>query len=97
MELVRERLQGRLVHERNARMIRLCLPLINSINENLVFTAEMPEDFPSKRLPTLDFELWQEEDGQLNHNYFQKEMKTPFVVMKRSALSQHQKVSILAN
>ena len=57
---------------RNARVIRLCLPLINSINEDLVFTAEMPKDFPSKRLPTLDFELCQEADGQLNNNYFQK-------------------------
>ena len=71
---------------RNARIIRLCLPLINSINKDLVFTAEKPEDFPNKRLTTLDFELWQEEDG-----------RTAQPQLLRSALSQHQKVSILAN
>ena len=42
---------------RNARMVRLLMPLINSINRDLVFTAEIPEDFATGRLPTLDFEL----------------------------------------
>ena len=36
-------------------------------------------------------------DGQVNHDYFQKAMKTPYVIMKRSAISQHQKISILSN
>ena len=48
-------------------------------------------------MPTLDFELWLEKDGEINHSYFQKPMKTPYVVMKRSAISQHQKMSILSN
>ena len=39
---------------RNERMIRLCLPMINSINEDLVFTADKPEDFTNNKLPTLD-------------------------------------------
>ena len=38
----------------NARMVRVCLPAINSINPDLVFTAEIPEDFPGNKLPTLD-------------------------------------------
>ena len=78
-------------------MCRLCLPLINTVNKNLTFTAEVASDFESGRLPTLDFELWQESKWTICHNYFQKPMKTPFCVMKRSALSQHQKISILAN
>ena len=74
---------------RNARMIRLIMPIINSINPDLTFTAEQPDDFESGRMPTLDFEMWQEGAGgeELCHNYYQKTMKTPFVVMKRSALS----------
>ena len=32
---------------RNERMIRLCLPMINSINEDLVFTAESQKTSPT--------------------------------------------------
>ena len=82
---------------RNSRMVRICMPLVNSINQDLEFTSETPEDFDGKRLPTLDFEIWQEKDGKINHNYFQKDMKNPFQIMKRSAISQHSKISITSN
>ena len=36
-------------------------------------------------------------DGTINHTYFPKSMKTPFVVMQRSAMSIKQKLNILAN
>ena len=76
-----------LAEDNNVRMARVCLPLMNSINEDLVFTVEAPEDFPDNRLPTLDTKL----------TYFEKSMKTPFLLMKRSAMSQHQRCAILAN
>ena len=38
----------------NERMGRICLPAINSINRDLVFTKETPEEFEDKKLPTLD-------------------------------------------
>ena len=82
---------------RNRRMKRICLPAINSINEDLVFTGETPEDFANMRMPTLDFEFWLEENGEINHNYYQKPMKTPYVIMKSSAIIQHQKIFILSN
>ena len=81
---------------KNARMSRLCLPAMNAINEDLTFTMEIPEDFPLCRLPTLDFELWLEIWG-LNHTYYEKLMKTPFLIMQRSAMGESQKVSILSN
>ena len=81
----------------NQRMARLCLPAINSVNSNLVFTAEIPEDFEDKKLPTLDFFLWLERNGTLTHSYFQKLMKTPLVIMKDSAMSDKQRYSILSN
>ena len=42
----------------NVRIKKRCLPAMNSINEDLRFTTEAPEDFPMNRLPTLDFVLW---------------------------------------
>ena len=101
----------------NRRMSRICLPAMNAINPDLVFTAEVPEDFADGKLPTLDTKFWQmgglEAKGQetfggmpansklidyrINHSYFEKEMRTPYVIMKRSAMSDHSRYNILAN
>ena len=54
---------------RDKRMVRLCLPICNNVNKDLEFTAETSHDFESGRLPTLDFELWLENDGELNPSY----------------------------
>ena len=61
-----------------------------------MFTAEVAEEFENSRLLTLDFKIWLEGD-QINHHYYQKKMKTPFVGMKRSAMAQQQKMSVLSN
>ena len=42
----------------NIRMARICLPAMNSVNDDLKFTTEAPEEFSRKRLPTLDFVIW---------------------------------------
>ena len=75
---------------------------MNSIYPFLKFTVETEEDFKNGQLPTLDCELWMElaqgqERQKLNFSFFQKSMKTPFVVMKESAMGQSQKISILSN
>ena len=77
-------------------MSRVCLAAMNSISSDLQFTTECPEEFPEARLPTLDFKLWIE-DGQIYHTYFEKEMRTPFVTMKRSAMGEQQRMAILSN
>ena len=64
----------------NVRMARIYLPAMNSINSNLKFTTEAPEDFDKNRLPTLDLVLWTV-DGILYHIYYEKTMKTQFTVM----------------
>ena len=81
----------------NQRMARKCIKAMNSINSNLEFTVECQEEFENERLPTLDFSIWQEEGGILNHSYFQKPTKTPFVIMARSGASVQQKIQILSN
>ena len=77
-------------------MAKRCLPAMNSINPNLKFTTEAPEDYPRDRLPTLDFVLWMV-DGILFHTYYEKPMKNQHTIMQRSAMSEHQKMSILGN
>ena len=80
----------------NIRMARICLPAMNAVNKSLKFTTESPEEFPRDRLPTLDFVLWLV-GGILYHSYFEKEMKSQFTIMRRSAMSEQQKMSILSN
>ena len=81
----------------NQRMARVCREAMDSINPDLKFTTESQEDYPEERLPTLDFSIWLTEDNVLKHTYFQKNMKTPYVIMERSGNSYHQKFQILSN
>ena len=81
----------------NQRMARVCITAMNSINSDLEFTVETQEEFENERLPTLDFTIWLEKDGTINHMYYQKNMKTPLVIMNRSATSTQQKIQILSN
>ena len=78
------------------RMSRKCQLAMKSINKDLKFTVECPEDFADKREPTLDFSIWMEKNKVL-HSYFEKDMKTPLDLMKRTAMSEQQKYSILSN
>ena len=78
------------------RMERICLVAMNYINEDLKFTTEVEEDFQDKKLPTLDFSLWLI-CGLIYHTYFEKMMRTPYIIMRRSAMSKHQMMSILSN
>ena len=81
----------------NQRMARICKEAMESINPDLKFTTECQEDFPGERLPTLDFQMWLTEDNKIKHTYFQKHMKTSYVIMERSGTSYHQKFQILSN
>ena len=81
----------------NQRMARRCIKAMNSINSNLEFTVECQEEFDNEKLPTLDFAIWQEENGIINHTYFQKPTKTPYVIMSRSGAATQQKIKILSN
>ena len=81
----------------NQRMARLCLPAMNSINSDLEFTVECADDYDDKMLPTLDFKLWQDKTGKINHSYYQKPIKTPLIIMSRSAAPQQQKIQVLSN
>ena len=47
-------------------------------------------------LTELDFELWLEK-GKVHHSYYQKPMKTPYILMARSAMSYQQKMQINSN
>ena len=84
------------------RMAREVNKLMNSVYPFLKFTVETEEDFSNSRIPTLDMEMFMEDvEGQrrqkINFSFYEKPMKTPFCVMKDSAMSEKSKISILSN
>ena len=62
----------------NKKMARICPDAMHSINPGLEFTTETQEYFSKERLPTLDLELWQENNTTTQI----------IVVMVRSAMIQ---------
>ena len=78
------------------RMASVCLEAMNDLNPDLKFTVETRKDFQNGRLATLDFEV-DVIDGIICYWYFQKSMRTPLVMMADSAMSDHQKYSIMTN
>ena len=77
-------------------MGKICLVAMNAVSEDLEFTIETVYDLQNRRLATLDFEC-EVIDNQISYSYFQKPMKTPLVIGAASAMSEHQKFSILTN
>ena len=78
------------------RMARILLPAINHINPDVQFTVETADDFQSGWLPTLDLDLSLRGDT-ISHTYYQKPMRTPLLIMERSAMSSQMKYNILSN
>jgi len=69
---------------------------MNSVYSFLNFTVETEEDFPNSRLPSLDTELFMEDvpgkkRQKINFSFFEKKMKTPFCILKDSAMAERSK------
>ena len=78
-------------------MARICLPVMNAINPDLKFTAEVAGDFPDRSLPTLDFSMKMKPNQKITHKYYEKEMKTQIMLERESAMGNRQKFCIQGN
>ena len=79
-------------------MDKECLKAMNDVEDDLTFTVGTEEDFENGKMQILNFEIWYDaRNGIVRHGFFEKPMRTPLVVMERSALCCQQKHSILAN
>ena len=90
------------------RIKRLIIPIMNDINKDLEWTVELEEDFKDdilegrekgvkRGIPTLDFEVyWEDKEDRFNYRYFEKKMRNPVVIQKRSAMDRTQKIGILS-
>ena len=90
------------------RIKRLILPIMNEINIDLEWTVELEEDFRNigkgegnrsekRGIPTLDFEVyWERKENRFKYRYYEKEMRNPVVIQRRSAMNKNQKYGILS-
>ena len=63
--------------------------MMNSICSWLVLTMETEKMFEDKKLPTLDIKIWVEVEDNVNiikFEFFEKEMVSPMVLHRRSAM-----------
>ena len=78
--------------ERTCELIRQSLNLIYPF---LNFTIESEEDFPDRRLPTLDFKLWVREDNVVLFTFFEKPTSSNQMLHRNTALSENTKMATL--
>ena len=67
--------------------------IANSIDPMLKFTVDVPSNHEDGKLPMLDTKVWIEE-GQINFEFYQKEMKNKLVLSKNSAMPNRQLIQI---
>ena len=59
-----------------ARTTRVLKEILNSLERDIQFTTESPEDFETKKLPTLDFQIWvQEQENPATNKKRTQEIK----------------------
>ena len=74
---------------------------MESINPDLKFEMELEQDFSDHKLPTLDCNIWiscpHDQAPAIEFDFYEKPMKSKYVVMEKSAMDYQKKMSILSN
>ena len=81
------------------RTSHLILGIMNTLTPDLRFTVELPSDFSSGRIPTLDTEWWISREGnsqKLLYSFFRKPMASPYCTLESSAWAWNNKASSLS-
>ena len=69
----------------------------NSLSNVLKFTGERPEDFTTGYIPTLDFQVKKISSNQFSYTFFEKGMRSPWVIPNINAMDRIQNRQCLAN
>ena len=88
----------------DVRMMREVRKMANSIESDIQLTVDVPSENVDKKLPVLDLKMWVEgrelENGGsyevVMHEFYEKQMVTPRVISRDSALPERVKRETLA-
>ena len=90
----------------DTRTARVVLEAMNTLGTDLQFTTKVASDFKDKTLPTLDFQLWTQEElnpttnkmyTSIKYKFYEKGMGTKTTMLETSASSWQTKISVLTN
>ena len=78
------------------RTLELIKQIANSLEETIQVTTDVPTNHDDHKVPMLDIKVWfNENEKEVQYNFFQKEMKNKVLLKKTSALPYRQKLAIL--
>ena len=69
------------------RTMRVLNQVANTIDVDIKLTIDCPSLNPTGKLPCLDLQLWINNDGLIQHEFFSKPMSSPLLILRRSAVS----------
>ena len=75
--------------------IRILNEIANDVDPMIRFTFDLPEKHQDKKLPVLDLKVWLSETDELLHEFYEKPTKNLRTILASSAISWHQKRTIL--
>ena len=90
MEINNEQLVKDEKLEKDRRTANLIVEIANTIDPSIQVVASVPSDFPNKKLPLLNSQVWIEnstEDGpQIRFEHYEKTMSSSLEIQKASAM-----------
>ena len=69
--------------------------IANDVNPMIRFTFDLPEKHQDKKLPVLDLKVWLSKTEELMYEFYEKPTKNAKTILASSAISWHQKRTIL--
>ena len=88
-------------NQNGKRIVTRLIGLADEIDENLQSTGDCCENYPDKRLPTLDLKVWvgKTEDGKwvIRHEHYMKDVASRMVINKGSSHGERMKENVNVN
>ena len=72
--------------EPDLRTMSVLRDICNQVDDNIQMTIDVPSQYPNKRLPVLDLEVFLVQD-QIEFSFYRKPMANPIVNLYRTAIS----------
>ena len=69
--------------------------IANSIDQMIQFTFDVPSKNPDNKVAIFDLKVNLDQNGNVVHNFYEKPTKHPQVILANSAISYHQKITIM--
>ena len=77
------------------RTMKIIKDIANDVDSMIQMTIDVPSRHDDKKLPVLDLKVWLSDDEQIYYMFYEKPMKSRFVMTKMSAMPMKMKITCL--